>query len=59
MDDAPFLEVAISGEACLVTGNTRHYPKALRKGVCVMTPDEFRDFFRQSKQEEESKGEEE
>lgn len=45
MDDAPFLEVAIAGKACLVTGNTRHYPSHCRKGVQVMTPDVFRDFF--------------
>ena len=45
MDDAPFLEVAIAGKACLVTGNTRHYPPHCRKGVQVMTPDVFRDFF--------------
>ena len=45
MDDAPFLEVAIAGKACLVTGNTRHYPPHCCKGVQVMTPDVFRDFF--------------
>ena len=45
MDDAPFLEVAIAGKACLVTGNTRHYPPDCRKGVQVMTPKGFRDFF--------------
>jgi len=59
VDDAPFLEVAIAGKACLVTGNIRHYPRRHRKGVRVMTPGAFRDFFRQSQNSEEPNGEEE
>lgn len=38
--DAPFLEVAIAGDAdALVTGNRRHYPT--RAGVPVLSPEEF------------------
>ncbi len=36
--DLPFLEVAHASEAVLVTGNTRHFPKRLCKGVPVLTP---------------------
>lgn len=50
MDDAPFLEVAIAGKACLVTGNTRHYPKRHCKGICVMTPEGFRNFFQSNRE---------
>jgi predicted nucleic acid-binding protein len=36
-DDAPFLEVAISGHAdALVTGNLKHYPTGL--GVPIVSP---------------------
>jgi putative PIN family toxin of toxin-antitoxin system len=41
-DDEPFLEVAIAcGAECLVTGNLRHYPSAVRAGVLVLSPAEF------------------
>lgn len=46
-DDEPFLEVAVAGRAvCLVTGNTKHFPKASRQNVKVFSPTEFVDFFR-------------
>ncbi|MBL0175986.1 MAG: putative toxin-antitoxin system toxin component, PIN family [Ignavibacteria bacterium] len=41
-DDQPFLELALSGGAeYLITGNRRHYPKALCGGVRVVTPAQF------------------
>ena len=45
-DDEAFLQVAIGGDAaCLVSGNTRHFPKPLRQGVEVFSPAEFlRDY---------------
>lgn len=39
--DAPFLEVAVSEGAVLITGNLRHYPAHLRCGAAVVTPSEF------------------
>ncbi|MBI2914284.1 MAG: putative toxin-antitoxin system toxin component, PIN family [Firmicutes bacterium] len=44
--DMPFLEVAASGEAVLITGNARHFPARARAGVRVMTPREFLDLLR-------------
>jgi putative PIN family toxin of toxin-antitoxin system len=41
--DLPFLEVAKASEADLVTGNTRHFPESIRKGVPVVTPRQFLD----------------
>jgi S1-C subfamily serine protease len=32
--DLPFLEVAATSGACLVTGNTRHFPESARKATC-------------------------
>jgi putative PIN family toxin of toxin-antitoxin system len=46
--DMPFLEVAASAGAILVTGNTRHYPKRGRVGVTVLTPREFLELLRRS-----------
>lgn len=41
-DDEPFLEVAISGRAeFLVTGNSKHFPKARRGKIKVVSPGEF------------------
>jgi len=46
-DDEPFLEVAIAGKArSLVTGNTAHYPVALREGVDIHSPSKFVEFYR-------------
>jgi len=43
-DDEPFLEVAVASFAdCLLTGNGRHYPKAARQDVAIVTPREFTD----------------
>ncbi len=42
-DDAPFLEVAISANVPLVTGNTRHFPADQRRGAEVLTPADFVD----------------
>ncbi|MGH8453146.1 MAG: putative toxin-antitoxin system toxin component, PIN family [Nevskiales bacterium] len=41
-DDGAFLEAALAGHAdYLVTGNLKHYPAKLRRGVAVVTPAEF------------------
>lgn len=40
-DDAPFLECARMAGVPLVTGNVRHYPKAIAGAVPVMTPAEY------------------
>jgi len=47
-EDIPFLEVAASTGALLVTGNTRHYPKRSRDGVTVLSPREFLELLRRS-----------
>ena len=44
--DLPFLEVAASGQAILVTGNARHFPGPARAGVTVMTPRELLNLLR-------------
>ncbi len=46
--DMPFLEVAASAGAILVTGNTRHFPKRSRLGVTVLSPREFMELVRRS-----------
>ncbi len=41
-DDLPFLEVALTAQVdALVTGNTRHYPAALCRGVTGLSPAAF------------------
>lgn len=46
-DDEPFLEIAVAGRAaCLVTGNTKHFPKESRQGIKIFSPSEFIDFYR-------------
>jgi uncharacterized protein len=41
-DDAPFLEIAISGGAnCLATGNRAHFPSQLCQEVQVLSPADF------------------
>jgi len=42
-DDVPFLEVAHAAEASLITGNTKHYPSAARRGVADLDPASFLD----------------
>lgn len=45
-DDEPFLTVAGAAGAVLVTGNTRHFPKAARGDVQVLSPRELLDLLR-------------
>jgi putative PIN family toxin of toxin-antitoxin system len=45
--DLPFLEVAHASDAVLVTGNTRHFPKRLCKGVSILAPRQFLDSIAQ------------
>ena len=39
--DVPFLEIALSENVPLVTGNLKHYPKRVRKGCIVLSPRQF------------------
>ncbi len=41
--DAPFLEVALTAKAPLVTGNRKHFPRRHGHGCDVLTPAEFLD----------------
>lgn len=45
-DDLPFLEVAASGHAILVTGNRRHFPKAATGPVRVLNAAECLEILR-------------
>ena len=45
-DDVPFLEVAASAGALLVTGNIRHFAGADALGVTVVSPRELLDLLR-------------
>jgi putative PIN family toxin of toxin-antitoxin system len=45
-DDLPFLEVAASAHAILITGNRRHFPKAAIGTVQVLSPAEFLEVLR-------------
>ncbi len=47
-EDLPFLEVAATTEAILVTGNLRHYPKKAMGRVRVVSPAESLDLLRRS-----------
>jgi len=41
-DDLPFLEVALSAKVdFLVTGNKKHYPPSVRRGIQVFSPKQF------------------
>jgi putative PIN family toxin of toxin-antitoxin system len=41
-DDLPFLEVALSAKVdFLVTGNKKHYPPSVRRGIQVLSPKQF------------------
>ena len=40
LDDAVFLAVARAADRLLVTGNLKHFPEKLRRGVEVLTPTE-------------------
>ena len=49
-DDRPFLEVALAFETkCLVTGNLKHFPQRVRRGVKVLSPAQFLAFYRLNK----------
>lgn len=39
--DAPFLEIAITEDVPLITGNLKHFPEKLRKGCIVLSPAQF------------------
>ena len=39
--DAPFLALARTAEAWLVTGNLKHFPRAARNGVTVLSPADY------------------
>ncbi|MDZ7697456.1 MAG: putative toxin-antitoxin system toxin component, PIN family [Deltaproteobacteria bacterium] len=39
--DTPFLEVALTEDIPLITGNLKHYPESARMGCRVLTPREF------------------
>ena len=57
-DDEPFLEVAIAAKVkCLVTGNLAHYPLSSRKGINILSPSEFLDFYRRKNEDTEPRGE--
>ncbi len=43
--DVPFLEIALSEEVPLVTGNSKHYPKEARRGCTVLSPRQFVDEY--------------
>jgi uncharacterized protein len=43
--DAPFLALAHSANATLITGNLKHFPKSARNGVKVLSPDEYLAFL--------------
>jgi uncharacterized protein len=45
--DLPFLEVAASGDAILVTGNPRHFPKTATGTVRVLSPAECLEVCRE------------
>lgn len=46
--DEPFLEVAVAGDAqCLITGNTKHFPRGRCQGITVFSPSEFLDHYRE------------
>ena len=45
--DEMFLEVALAARAeCLITGNLRHYPSGSRRGMRVLLPREFIEYYR-------------
>jgi uncharacterized protein len=45
--DEPFLEAALAGDAaCVITGNSKHFPAPKRQGMTVLSPAEFLDQYR-------------
>jgi len=48
--DEPFIEAVIGGQAvCLVTGNQKHFPAKLCRGIKILSPKEFLDFYKEQK----------
>jgi putative PIN family toxin of toxin-antitoxin system len=48
-DDLPFLEVAMSAQVdFLVTGNKKHYPPSVRRGIRVLAPKECLELMSRS-----------
>ncbi len=48
-DDEPFLEMAWTARArAIVTGNKKHFPSRVCRGLLVLSPREFLDFFRKT-----------
>jgi putative PIN family toxin of toxin-antitoxin system len=46
-DDEPFLEVASTGIVkSLITGNKKHYPSSVIKGITIFSPSEFIEYYR-------------
>ena len=47
--DEPFLEIALAEAArCLVTGNQKHFPPPIRRGLAVLSPADFLELYRRS-----------
>ena len=44
--ELPFLEVALTAQAVLVTGNKRHFPEKLCRSVKIVSPREMLDLLR-------------
>lgn len=50
-DDLPFLEVAVSARVdCIVTGNKKHFPTRLCRGIRVLSPKECLELMSRSKE---------
>ncbi len=45
--DLPFIEVALTAQAVLVTGNKRHFPEKLCRGIKIVSPREMLDLLDQ------------
>lgn len=49
-DDGPFLEVAAAGKAdCIVTGNIKHFPHLSFKGIKILSPEAFLNYYMRKK----------
>jgi uncharacterized protein len=51
--DMPFLALAHSAGAWLVTGNLRHFPREIREGVTVLSPTDYLAHLMKDTQREE------
>jgi putative PIN family toxin of toxin-antitoxin system len=49
MGDIPFLEIALSQDIPLVTGNLKHFPKSKTLNCTIITPNEFINQFHKLK----------